>query len=86
MAQKDAAEESLRISTRKRDAGEITQIEFLSAEQVATRARLGLINTIYQAQIDRAVWQFNNRQLPDIVTLNSTSAHSLAHPVGGEKP
>lgn len=86
MAQKDAAEESLRISTRKRDAGEITQIEFLSAEQVATRARLGLINTIYQAQIDRAVWQFNNRQLPDIVTLNSTSAHALAHPVGGEKP
>lgn len=64
-AQKEAAEESLRIVTRKRDAGEVTQIEFLSAEQSTTRARLGLINTIYQAQIDKAVWLYNNRQLPD---------------------
>lgn len=91
MAQKEAAEESLRISTRKRDAGEITQIEFLSAEQGATRARLGLINTIYQAQVDQAVWQFNNRQLPDIAAPSSNTAansfaESLANLVGGEKP
>lgn len=88
LAQKEAAEESLRISTRKRDAGEITQIEFLSAEQIATRARLGLINTIYQAQVDRAVWQFNNRQLPDIATLEKpkTQSKPTAQLTGGEKP
>ena len=88
LAQKEAAEESLRISTRKRDAGEITQIEFLSAEQVATRARLGLINTIYQAQVDRAVWQFNNRRLPEIATLEKPKAQTkpTAQSLGGEKP
>lgn len=67
-AQLAAAEESLRISTRKRDAGEIAQIEFLSAESSATRARLGLMNTVYQAQIDEAIWQFHHKQLPALPT------------------
>lgn len=65
-AQQNAAEESLRINTRKRDAGESTQIEFLSAEQAATRARLGLIDAIYQAHIEHAQWQYANRDLPDL--------------------
>lgn len=65
-AQQDAAEESLRINTRKRDAGASTQIEFLSAEQAATRARLGLIDALYQAHIEHAQWQYANRDLPDL--------------------
>ncbi|HEX4879113.1 MAG TPA: TolC family protein [Limnobacter sp.] len=65
-AQQQAAEESLRISTRKRDAGETTQIEYLSAEQAATRARLGLVTALYQARIDHAIWQFNNRNIPEL--------------------
>lgn len=64
-AQRAAAEESLRINERKRDAGETTQIEFLSAEQSATRARLGLVTAVYQARIDHAIWQYNNRNIPE---------------------
>lgn len=65
MAQQAAAEESLRINERKRDAGETTQIEFLSAEQSATRARLGLVTAVYQARIEHAIWQYNNRNIPE---------------------
>lgn len=65
MAQQAASEESLRINERKRDAGETTQVEFLSAEQNATRARLGLVTAVYQARIDHAVWQYNNRNIPE---------------------
>ncbi len=65
MAQQAASEESLRINERKRDAGETTQVEFLSAEQSATRARLGLVTAVYQARIDHAVWQYNNRNIPE---------------------
>lgn len=65
MAQRAASEESLRINERKRDAGETTQIEFLSAEQSATRARLGLVTAVYQARIDHAIWQYNNRNIPE---------------------
>ena len=64
-AQRAAAEESLRINERKRDAGETTQVEFLSAEQSATRARLGLVTAMYQARIDHAIWQYNNRHIPE---------------------
>lgn len=64
-AQRAAAEESLRINERKRDAGETTQVEFLSAEQSATRARLGLVTAVYQARIDHAIWQYNNRYIPE---------------------
>ncbi|MCQ8895079.1 TolC family protein [Limnobacter humi] len=64
-AQRKAADESLRIVSKKRDAGEATPIEFLSSEQAATRARLGLIAAVYQVRIDHAVWQFNNRDIPD---------------------
>ncbi len=63
VAQRDAAEESLRIIVRKRDAGETTPVEFLSAEQSATRARIGLISAVYQARIDHAIWQYNNRNI-----------------------
>lgn len=66
MAQQAAADESLRISERKRNAGELTQVEFLGAEQAATRARLGLITAVYQARIDHAIWQYNNRQIPEL--------------------
>ena len=65
MAQQAASEESLRINERKRDAGETTQVEFLSAEQGATRARLGLVTAVYQARIDHAIWQYNNRNIPE---------------------
>ncbi|HEY1059423.1 MAG TPA: TolC family protein [Limnobacter sp.] len=65
MAQRKAADESLRIVSKKRDAGEATQIEFLSSEQAATRARLGLIAAVHQARIDHAIWQYNNRDIPD---------------------
>ncbi|MEK9817707.1 MAG: TolC family protein, partial [Limnobacter sp.] len=65
IAQQAASEESLRINERKRDAGETTQVEFLSAEQNATRARLGLVTAVYQARIDHAVWQYNNRNIPE---------------------
>ena len=65
MAQQAASEESLRINERKRDAGETTQVEFLSAEQSATRARLGLVTAVYQARIDHAIWQYNNRNIPE---------------------
>ncbi|HEX4842755.1 MAG TPA: TolC family protein [Limnobacter sp.] len=71
-AQKQAAEESLRITAKKRDAGEITPIEFLSAEQAATRAQLGLVNALYQARIDHAIWQFNNRNIPELAPLQGT--------------
>lgn len=64
-AQQAASEESLRINERKRDAGETTQVEFLSAEQSATRARLGLVAAVYQARIDHAIWQYNNRNIPE---------------------
>lgn len=65
MAQQAASEESLRINERKRDSGETTQVEFLSAEQIATRARLGLATAVYQARIDHAIWQYNNRIIPE---------------------
>lgn len=65
MTQQAASEESLRINERKRDAGETTQVEFLSAEQSATRARLGLVTAVYQARIDHAIWQYNNRNIPE---------------------
>jgi len=65
MAQQAASEESLRINERKRDSGETTQVEFLSAEQVATRAQLGLASAVYQARIDHAIWQYNNRIIPE---------------------
>lgn len=65
MAQQAASEESLRINERKRDSGETTQVEFLGAEQIATRARLGLATAVYQARIDHAIWQYNNRIIPE---------------------
>ncbi|MBU0784589.1 MAG: TolC family protein [Gammaproteobacteria bacterium] len=65
ISQRAAAEESLRINERKRNAGETTQVEFLSAEQTATRASLGLATAVYQARIDHAVWQYNNRNIPE---------------------
>lgn len=71
-AQQQAALESLRITTRKRDAGEATQIEFLSAEQAATRAQLGLVSALYQARIDHAVWQYNNRHIPSLGSQEGT--------------
>lgn len=37
-----AAEEGLRIAERKRDAGQLSQVEFLDAERAQTEARLGL--------------------------------------------
>ncbi|HEX4856897.1 MAG TPA: TolC family protein, partial [Limnobacter sp.] len=68
LAQQAAAEESLRISQKKRDAGETTQIDFLTAEQIATRARLGLATAVYQARIDHAIWQYNNRNIPELTS------------------
>lgn len=65
LAQQAASEESLRINERKRDSGETTQVEFLGAEQIATRARLGLATAVYQARIDHAIWQYNNRIIPE---------------------
>lgn len=65
-AQVAAADETLRIVSRKRDAGEATPIEFITAEQAATRARLGLANAAYQARIDHAVWQYHNRNIPGL--------------------
>ncbi|MDX1667909.1 MAG: TolC family protein [Limnobacter sp.] len=65
-----AAEESFRISQRKRDAGEISQVEFLNTEQLTTRSRIALIDAICQAYIDHANWQLNNHQIPEIVVVN----------------
>lgn len=65
-----AAEESFRISQKKRDAGEISQVEFLSTEQLFTRSQIALIDAICQAHIDYAQWQLNNHQLPEIYAVN----------------
>lgn len=72
-AQQDAAQESLRIVTRKRDAGEATQIEFLSSEQAATRARLALSAAVHQARIDHAIWQYHNRDIPELQALQGVA-------------
>lgn len=65
-----AAEESFRISQRKRDAGEISQVEFLSTEQLYTRTRIALIDAICQVHIDHAQWKLNNHRLPAIYAVN----------------
>lgn len=60
-----ASAESFRISQSKRDAGEISQVEFLDQEQLNTRNQIALTNAICQAHIDHAEWQLNNHLLPD---------------------
>lgn len=42
-ARRAAAEESFRIAERKRDAGQLNQVEFLDAERARTEAVLGLV-------------------------------------------
>lgn len=59
-----AAQESFRIAAAKRDQGTISQVEFLSAEQLRTRSQIELTNAICQAHIAFANWQNNNHRLP----------------------
>lgn len=46
-ARREAAEEGFRITSRKRDAGAATQVEFLDAEQALTEASLALNAAIF---------------------------------------
>lgn len=52
-ARQDAADESFRISSRKRDAGQLSQVEFFDAERAQTDARLNLV-IARQAALSRA--------------------------------
>lgn len=52
-ARRSAADESFRISSRKRDEGQLSQIEFLDAERALTDARLNQI-IARQAALSRA--------------------------------
>jgi len=59
-----AAEEGFRIAERKRDAGQLSQIEFLDAERAQTEARLGLAIARSQLQSARAEQEYARATYP----------------------
>ena len=63
-ARRAAAEESLRIAERKRDAGQLSQAEFIDAERSATAARLGLLLARSDQRIAAAELEFTEARFP----------------------
>lgn len=55
-ARRRAAEEAFRIAERKRDAGQLSQVEFIDAERSLTEARLGQV-------IARSDWQLAQAEI-----------------------
>lgn len=68
-----AAEESFRIAERKRDAGQLSQIEFLDAERAQTEARLGLAIARTDLQTARAEQEYTRAAYPLPATLVSSA-------------
>ena len=66
-----AAEEGFRIAERKRDAGQLSQIEFLDAERAQTEARLGLAIARSSLQSARAEQEYSRAAYPLPATLAS---------------
>ncbi len=67
-----AAEESFRISERKRDAGTITQIQFLDAERALTEARLAASNAAFDIAIRHAERELAYASYPLSASLLAT--------------
>ena len=66
-----AAEEGFRIAERKRDAGQLSQIEFLDAERAQSEARLGLAIARSSLQSARAEQEYSRAAYPLPATLAS---------------
>lgn len=66
-----AAEEGFRIAERKRDAGQLSQIEFLDAERAQTESRLGLAIARSSLQTARAEQEYSRAAYPLPATLAS---------------
>jgi outer membrane protein TolC len=66
-----AAAEAFRIAERKRDAGSLSEVEFLDAERARTEARLGLAATYYAWLAARAQLEYQaaSYPLPDALRL-----------------
>lgn len=74
-ARQRAAEESFRIAERKRDAGQLSQVEFLDAERAATEARLGLVIARTDLQIALADQEYTAARYPlSALAASSTPA------------
>lgn len=63
-ARRLAADESLRIAERKRDAGQLSQVEFIDAERSATAARLGLLVARSDQRIAAAELELTEASFP----------------------
>lgn len=68
-----AAEEGFRIAEKKRDAGQLSQIEFLDAERAQTEARLGLAIARSALQTARAEQEYTRAAYPLPATLVSSA-------------
>ena len=68
-----AAEEGFRIAEKKRDAGQLSQIEFLDAERAQTEARLGLVIARSELQTARAEQEYARAAYPLPATLVSSA-------------
>jgi len=64
-----AAEEGFRIAENKRDAGQLSQIEFLDAERARTEARLGLVIARSALQTARAEQEYASAAYPLPATI-----------------
>ncbi len=73
-ARRAAAEEGFRIAERKRDAGQLSQLEFLDAERAQTESRLGLVIARSGLQSARAEQEYSRAAYPLPVTLASGAA------------
>ena len=72
-ARRAAAEESLRIAERKRDAGQLSQAEFIDAERSATAARMGLLLAGTEQRIAAAELEFTEARFPLPAVLSGVS-------------
>ncbi len=68
-----AAEEGFRIAEKKRDAGQLSQIEFLDAERAQTEARLSLVIARSELQTARAEQEYARAGFPLPATLVSSA-------------
>ena len=68
-----AAEEGFRIAEKKRDAGQLSQIEFLDAERAQTEARLGLAIARSELQTAHAEQEYARAAYPLPATLISSA-------------
>ncbi|MBA4287015.1 MAG: hypothetical protein C0434_15955 [Xanthomonadaceae bacterium] len=68
-----AAEEGFRIAEKKRDAGQLSQIEFLDAERARTEARLGLVIARSALQTARAEQEYASAAYPLPATVVSSA-------------